>query len=89
MMAPAPSMYQYRGELRTDEPLSRHTVWGIGGPAKRFYRPADIHDLAEFMTTLPAGEAIFWLGLGMGMKRSIVRLFRPPGPVAQVVRAHA
>jgi UDP-N-acetylmuramate dehydrogenase len=57
-------MDRYRGELRTDEPLSRHTVWGIGGPAKRFYRPTDIDDLAEFMISLPADEAIFWLGLG-------------------------
>ncbi len=64
MTAPAPIMDQHRGELRIDEPLSRHTVWGIGGPAKRFYRPADIEDLAEFMTNLPDDEPIFWLGLG-------------------------
>jgi len=64
MTAPALSMDQYRGELRTDEPLSRHTVWGIGGPAKRFYRPVDIHDLAEFMASLPGDEPLFWLGLG-------------------------
>jgi len=64
MTAPAATMDKHRGELRIDEPLSRHTVWGIGGPAKRFYRPADIQDLAEFMTSLPTDEAIFWLGLG-------------------------
>ncbi len=64
MMVPVLSMDQYRGELRIDEPLSRHTVWGIGGPAKRFYRPADIHDLTRFMASLPADESIFWLGLG-------------------------
>ena len=64
MTAPEPTMDQHRGELRIDEPLSRHTVWGIGGPAKRFYRPTDIQDLAEFMTSLPVDEAIFWLGLG-------------------------
>ena len=63
-MTPALSMDRNRGELRLDEPLSRHTVWGIGGPAKRFYRPADIHDLTRFMTSLPAEESIFWLGLG-------------------------
>lgn len=64
MMVPVLSMDQYRGELRIDEPLSRHTVWGIGGPAKRFYRPADIDDLTRFMVSLPADESIFWLGLG-------------------------
>ena len=26
-----------RGTLRRDECLGRHTVWGIGGPADRFY----------------------------------------------------
>lgn len=64
MTAPALLMDQYRGELRMDEPLSRHTAWGIGGPAKRFYRPAGITDLAEFIKSVPQDEPIFWLGLG-------------------------
>lgn len=64
MTAPASIMEQQRGELRIDEPLSRHTVWGIGGPAKRFYRPADVADLALFLAGLPDTESIFWLGLG-------------------------
>ena len=64
MTAPAMNMEHHRGELRIDEPLSRHTVWGIGGPAKRFYLPADLDDLCIFMAGLPAGEPIFWLGLG-------------------------
>jgi UDP-N-acetylmuramate dehydrogenase len=64
MTAPASMMEQQRGELRIDEPLSRHTVWGIGGPAKRFYRPADVADLACFLADLPASERIFLLGLG-------------------------
>jgi UDP-N-acetylmuramate dehydrogenase len=64
MTAPAAIMEHLRGELRIDEPLSRHTVWGIGGPAQRFYLPADLDDLCEFVAGLPAGEPIFWLGLG-------------------------
>jgi UDP-N-acetylmuramate dehydrogenase len=64
MTAPALLMDQHRGELRIDEPLSRHTAWGIGGPAKRFYRPAGLADLAEFLKSLPGDEPIFWLGLG-------------------------
>jgi len=67
MTAPATTMEKHRGELRIDEPLSRHTVWGIGGPAKRFYRPADVADLAAFLAGLPAGETIFWLGLGSNL----------------------
>ena len=64
MTTPALTMKQHQGELRIDEPLSRHTVWGIGGPAKRFYRPAGIADLADFLAGLPEGEPVFWLGLG-------------------------
>lgn len=67
MTAPALQMEQHRGELRIDEPLSRHTVWGIGGPAKRFYRPAGLEDLAVFIRSLPADEPIFWLGLGSNL----------------------
>ena len=64
MTAPALTMKQHRGELRINEPLSRHTVWGIGGPARRFYRPADVEDLADFLAGLAKQESIFWLGLG-------------------------
>jgi UDP-N-acetylmuramate dehydrogenase len=67
MIAPALLMNQYHGELRTEEPLSRHTAWGIGGPAKRFYRPQGIADLREFFKSLPADEPIFWLGLGSNL----------------------
>lgn len=56
-----------RGVMRTNERLARHTVWGIGGPADRFYEPADVSDLALFISTLPEHEPIFWLGLGSNL----------------------
>ena len=34
-----------RGELKRDEPLSRHTTFGVGGPADLFFLPADLEDL--------------------------------------------
>ncbi|HSS65116.1 MAG TPA: UDP-N-acetylmuramate dehydrogenase [Gammaproteobacteria bacterium] len=58
---------QLRGVARTNECLARHTVWGIGGPAERFYEPADVDDLALFLSSLPAREPIFWLGLGSNL----------------------
>jgi UDP-N-acetylmuramate dehydrogenase len=64
MTIPDSNTQQYPGELRVDEPLSRHTVWGIGGPARRFYRPAGIADLGDFLASLPDGEPLLWLGLG-------------------------
>jgi UDP-N-acetylmuramate dehydrogenase len=56
-----------RGDMRRDEPLSRHTVWGIGGPAERFYEPADVDDLAACFASLPPEEPLFWLGLGSNL----------------------
>ncbi len=56
-----------RGRLRLEEPLARHTSWRVGGPARRFYEPADIDDLARFLSALPPGEPVLWLGLGSNL----------------------
>lgn len=56
-----------RGELRGAEPMARHTSWRVGGPADRFYRPADLDDLVEFLSSLAPDEPVFWLGLGSNL----------------------
>ena len=56
-----------RGKLLTMEPMSRHTSWRVGGPAQRFYIPADVDDLAAFLGALPEQEPIHWLGLGSNL----------------------
>jgi len=56
-----------RGELRLAEPMSRHTSWRVGGPAARFYEPADVDDLAVFLKSLPPREPLTWLGLGSNL----------------------
>ena len=56
-----------RGEMRYDEPMSRHTSLRVGGVARRYYQPADRDDLAIFLATLPADEPLFWLGLGSNL----------------------
>lgn len=53
-----------KGELRLNEPLSKHTSWRVGGIAQRFYRPESVKDLAVFLAQLPEDEAVLWLGLG-------------------------
>ena len=53
-----------RGELRLNEPMSRHCTWRAGGPARRFYIPADLDDLAFFLQQLPEDEPILFVGLG-------------------------
>lgn len=56
-----------RGTLLRDESMARHTTWRVGGPADRFYMPADADDLAIFLRSLPAHEPVFWLGLGSNL----------------------
>ncbi len=58
---------ELRGDLRRDEPLAAHTSWRVGGPAKRFYRPADSADLAVFVSSLDPAEPLLWLGLGSNL----------------------
>ncbi|MCW8908658.1 MAG: UDP-N-acetylmuramate dehydrogenase [Sedimenticola sp.] len=59
--------HHLRGELRMDEPLARYTSWRVGGPARRFYRPADCADLVQFLATLSGDEPLLWLGLGSNL----------------------
>ncbi|MCU7838628.1 MAG: UDP-N-acetylmuramate dehydrogenase [Candidatus Thiodiazotropha sp. (ex Troendleina suluensis)] len=64
---PALNQQILRGEMRLDEPLSRHTSWRVGGPARCFYRPADREDLLLFLHQLDADEPLHWLGLGSNL----------------------
>jgi UDP-N-acetylmuramate dehydrogenase len=66
-MMPAIDQQTLRGEIRYDEPLSRHTTWRVGGPARCFYRPADREDLRLFLSRLDPAEPLFWLGLGSNL----------------------
>ncbi len=54
-----------RGELRRSEPLTRHTTFGVGGPADLFFTARDADALA-FATTAAneADVAVFVLGSG-------------------------
>ena len=56
-----------RGRMLYAEPMANHTSWHVGGPADRFYIPADVDDLAELLKTLPDGESLTWLGLGSNL----------------------
>ena len=56
-----------RGNLRFAEPMSRHTVWGIGGSADRFFEPADAEDLSAFLSSLADEEPVLVIGLGSNL----------------------
>jgi len=72
-----------RGELRAGEPMARHVSWRAGGPAQRFYAPADLEDLALFLRQLPAAEPVLFVGLGSNL------LVRDGGFAGTVVLTHA
>ena len=57
----------WRGVLRECEPLAKHTSWRVGGPAERFYIPADLADLAAFLATVPAPMPVTFIGLGSNL----------------------
>ncbi len=56
-----------RGTLLHDEPMSAHTSWRAGGPADRYFVPADIDDLSMFLAQLDSSETIYWVGLGSNL----------------------
>ncbi len=56
-----------RGEMRHDEPMSRHTSWRAGGPAEFFFLPADLEDLQHFLAELDDTTPIFWHGVGSNL----------------------
>ncbi len=56
-----------RGELREQEPMARHVTWRAGGPARLWYRPADLEDLRRFLAHLPEEMPVVWVGLGSNL----------------------
>lgn len=56
-----------RGELRSDERMSRHTVWAVGGSAATFFKPADLEDLTNWLQQRDGVRPVFWLGLGSNL----------------------
>ncbi len=56
-----------QGEVRYDEPMSRHTSWRVGGPADVFFVPASVEDLSMFLESLDADVPLFWFGVGSNL----------------------
>jgi len=82
-MAESVNFQGLRGNLRRDEPMSRHVSWRSGGRARVFYVPADLHDLASFLRQLPATQPVLFVGLGSNL------LVRDGGFPGTVILMHA
>lgn len=65
--ASSPEPGAFRGRLRHDEPMSRHTHWRVGGPARLFFVPADRADLADFLRALEPSLPVHFVGLGSNL----------------------
>jgi len=72
-----------QGEIRYNEPMSRHTSWHAGGPAELFFVPASVDDLASFLADLDADTPLFWHGVGSNL---LVRDGGIPGVVVSASR---
>lgn len=66
-MMPAARDLKVQGEIRHNEPMSRHTSWRVGGPADTFFIPASIDDLASFLAELDSETPLFWHGVGSNL----------------------
>ncbi len=72
-----------RGRLESDVDMARHVSWRAGGRAERFYVPADLEDLGEFLRCCPPGMPLHFVGLGSNL------LVRDGGVTGTVVHLHA
>lgn len=56
-----------RGQLKSQEPMSRHTSWRTGGAADWFYQPADLADLSDALKENGLERPITMIGLGSNL----------------------
>ncbi|MEE8427622.1 MAG: UDP-N-acetylmuramate dehydrogenase [Woeseiaceae bacterium] len=82
-MMTAPDFASVQGELRHDEPMSRHTSWRVGGPAELFFVPQSSADLQRFLRELDMCTPVLWLGVGSNL---LVRDGGLPGVVIAATR---
>ena len=82
MMAAARDL-KVQGEIRYNEPMSRHTSWRVGGPAEAFFVPSSIDDLTSFLADLDLDTPLFWHGVGSNL---LVRDAGLPGVVISATK---
>jgi UDP-N-acetylmuramate dehydrogenase len=71
------------GEVRLNEPMSKHTSWRVGGPAETFFIPSTLEDLSLFLHDLHPAIPVFWFGVGSNL---LVRDGGIPGVVISATR---
>lgn len=82
MMAAPRLGYTPRGQLRSNELMSKHTSWRVGGAADQFFVPADRDDLVQYLINLEPNLPVTWIGLGSNL------LVRDAGVRGVVIATH-
>jgi UDP-N-acetylmuramate dehydrogenase len=75
-----------RGRLSENAVLANTTWFRVGGPAEVLFRPADLDDLADFLTQKPADAKVTVIGVGSNL---LVRDGGVPGVVVRLGREFA
>ena len=70
-----------RKKKQKDEPLSKHTWFGVGGPAEIMFHPADNEDLKHFITNIPSNIPVYLIGGGSNL---LVRDGGVPGVIIKL-----
>lgn len=71
---------EVRGKIAFEVPMAPKTWLRVGGPARAWFQPADMDDLADFMTLKPADIPVLPVGVGSNL------LVRDGGVDAVVIR---
>jgi UDP-N-acetylmuramate dehydrogenase len=50
-----------------DEPMAKHVSWRAGGKADRFFAPSSLQELGGYLSRLPKGEPLLFVGLGSNL----------------------
>ena len=58
---------QVRGSYASNEPMSNHTWFGVGGPADVIFNPIDEDDLVHFLASCPHEIPLFTVGAGSNL----------------------
>lgn len=81
MFQPTPGAV-LRGVLRHQASMAEHVSWRAGGVAEQVYVPADLADMANYVSGLPATMPVYCVGLGSNL------LVRDGGVNAAVILLH-
>jgi UDP-N-acetylmuramate dehydrogenase len=67
MMSILKRLPEVRGSYTSNEPMSHHTWFGVGGPADIIFNPMDEDDLVHFLLGCPHEIPLFTLGAGSNL----------------------